>query len=114
MELRKIDSFTFVNETEGTRNGFRHISHLFNDLTGAEIASGKVNYLNRTWESYRYQTSMREAANNAYLERADYLKYLFKENKGISRITKKYEDEWIKVLNGDETLKSYIKLLAEI
>lgn len=114
MELRKINGFTFVNETEGTRNGFRHISHLFNDFSGAEIASGKVNYLNRTWESYRYQTSMREAANNAYKERADYLMYLFKERKGISRITKKYEDEWTKELNGDETLKSYIKLLAEI
>jgi len=113
MELKNLNGFTFVNETQGTRDGFCHISRLMN-ANGYEVAKGRVNYLNRTWESYRYQTSMREATDKAYQERADFLKFLFKQTKGISRITKRYEDEWTKFLNEDETLKSYIKLLAEI
>ena len=40
--------------TENTRNGFRHIGILFEN--GIEIARTKINYLNRTWERYEYET----------------------------------------------------------
>lgn len=114
MELRKINGFTFVNETEGTRNGFRHISHLFNDLSGAEIASGKVNYLNRTWESYRYQTSMSKAVGEAIADRAETLKYIVKNDRNLTRLDKQAKEDLAKMLNEDEYLKELYDLASAI
>lgn len=61
METKELmvngNKYLFVNESRSTSNGFCHISTLFRN--GYEIASHRCNYLNRTWEVYRYQTSMK-------------------------------------------------------
>lgn len=51
--------YQFITESEGTRNGFRHKCTLFRD--GREVISTSIHYLNRTWESYQYQSVMRKA-----------------------------------------------------
>lgn len=43
-----------VCDSQKTRNGFKHTANLFVD--GKEIDSTKCCYLNRTWESYEYQS----------------------------------------------------------
>lgn len=43
-----------VCETHSTRNGFKHTATLFKN--GFDYDTVKVCYLNRTWESFRYQT----------------------------------------------------------
>jgi hypothetical protein len=48
------DRITIVCEFKNTRNGFKHVAHLF--LGDAEVEETKVCYLNRTWESYAYQS----------------------------------------------------------
>jgi hypothetical protein len=48
------DRISIVCEFKNTRNGFKHVAHLF--LCSQEIEEAKICYLNRTWESYRYQT----------------------------------------------------------
>lgn len=46
---------TFVCESEGTRNGFRHV---LKDGFGIQC---KVCYLNRTWERYQFQSLLQKA-----------------------------------------------------
>jgi len=51
----KIDKeYSIVAYSEGTRSGFRHIASLMRN--GQEIDRAKATYLNRTWESYEFQS----------------------------------------------------------
>lgn len=55
MESFKLNAhYSVVCEWKKTRNGFKHEAMLLRD--GTEIGAAKVCYLNRTWESYKYQT----------------------------------------------------------
>lgn len=87
MEIRKLSKdYQFVNECGSTRNGFYHRSTLFQN--GREVTSAKVNYLNRTWECYTYQTSMKRAISNYIEEKQQYFINRCKEEKGIKRLVK--------------------------
>jgi hypothetical protein len=52
------DGYEIIAHWEKTRNGFRHIAILMKD--GSEVDRAKATYLNRTWESYEYQTVIRD------------------------------------------------------
>jgi len=55
MKLFKVDENTNVLcRTDNTRNGFKHTATLF--INGSERESAKICYMNRTWESYQYQS----------------------------------------------------------
>ena len=41
-------------ETKNTRNGFKHVAVLLKN--GREFDKVKICYLNRTWESYEYES----------------------------------------------------------
>jgi len=41
-----------------TRNGFKHEATILKN--GSEVGFAKVNYLNRTWEAYEYQTAIKK------------------------------------------------------
>ena len=59
MRVFIIDEKTkIVGTTHNTRTGFRHLVKFIVD--GKEIESRSVSYYNRTWESYDYQTAIRE------------------------------------------------------
>ena len=51
------DGYEIIAHWEKTRNGFRHIVVLMKD--GNEIDRAKATYLNRTWESFEYETAIR-------------------------------------------------------
>ena len=51
----KIDERTkIVCKSQNTRQGFRHVAEYYKD--GRLIESRSVSYLNRTWESYEYES----------------------------------------------------------
>ena len=52
------DGYEIIAHWEKTRNGFRHIAILMKD--GSEVDRAKATYTNRTWESYEYQTVIRD------------------------------------------------------
>jgi len=54
----------FKNEYKSTRSGFSHTSRLYHE-SGKLLAEAKCNYLNRTWEVYPFQSSMKQAVANA-------------------------------------------------
>ena len=51
------NEWKFENEYKETRNGFKHHTRLFKN--GKLFAENTSHYINRTWESYTYQSSMR-------------------------------------------------------
>jgi hypothetical protein len=53
----------FVNNYGVTRSGFYHKSKLY--FNGELLSEARASYLNRTWESYTYQTVMKDAVRNA-------------------------------------------------
>lgn len=78
----------FKNEYKSTRSGFSHRSLLLDD-NGNVMGEAKCNYLNRTWESYPFQTSMRQAVYNAIESEIKNQKYQM----GIKRLTKEKRTE---------------------
>ena len=110
METKKInDRFSFVNEAKNTRNGFSHKSTLFqNDVN---IGSGSCQYLNRTWESYRFQTSMKECVHNIIKEEHNYLIDRFKIDFNKNRTTKQEKDD---LFATSERIKELNELLTQL
>ena len=80
----------FINSYGKTRNGFYHKTELYID--SEFILECKLSYLNRTWESYPYQSVMKEA-----LYKAIESEILRKKNlKGIKRLTKQLRETIVK------------------
>ena len=79
------NELTFINKSESTRYGFRHVCILFiNDYDMATISHP---YYNRTWESYTYQTVMLEAIQSVMDEIYEKELQDYKEKNGIKRLT---------------------------
>jgi hypothetical protein len=51
-----IDGIAMTAEGMRTRNGFAHVATAI--LEDGRIVRNRVNYLNRTWECYRFQTAL--------------------------------------------------------
>ena len=80
----------FINTVKNTRNGFYHKTELYID--SEFILECKCNYLNRTWESYPYQSVMKEALYEAI--ESEILRE--KNLKGIKRLTKQLRETIVK------------------
>ena len=80
----------FINSYGKTRNGFYHKTELYID--SEFILECKCNYLNRTWESYPYQSVMKGALHNAI--ESEILRE--KNLKGIKRLTKQLRETIVK------------------
>ena len=109
------DDFTFVNESEGTRYGFRHICVMFiNDYHRTTIYHS---YYNRTWETYTYQTVMLEAIQEVMDEIYENELHYYKEQNGIKRLTAAKRKEFEDGLNNQRyknLQKAYTKIKNEI
>ena len=84
MRLFKVnEKINLIGERKKTRNGFKHEATLL--IHGIERDKTKVNYLNRTWERYEFETALKKLVN---------------ETKELSKDEKK---ECLNFLNGDLT-----------
>lgn len=109
----KIDNneFLFVNESEDTRYGFRHVCHLFiNDYDRATISHP---YYNRTWERYTYQTVMMEAIQAVMDEIYESELRYYKEHNDIKRLTAAKRQAFEDGFN-NQTYKSLQEAYTEI
>lgn len=115
MGLKRIETsnkmYMFVNDSASTRNGFKHISKLY-DITRGDIfmIECSMNYINRTWECYTYQTSMQKCVN--LLIENEYKTQLekYKNNNNITRVTKKIREEFEKYFEDMAEIKEYREL----
>lgn len=60
MSIFKVNDLFYNCQTKNTRSGFCHLVQVENRF-GEILAVAKVNYYNRTWEKYNYQTAMMRA-----------------------------------------------------
>lgn len=117
MEIRKFNSeelkdYEIVNESRGNRSGFKHDSVLFKG--GYELARVSLQYYNRTWECYTYQTSMRSAVNQVLDARIERIKDEFKRANNIKRLTEKTKEQLQAVIDSDEQVKLYKLMYNEL
>lgn len=106
------NNYEFVNEGWCNSTGWGHRSVLFKN--GHQISENKIKYLNRTWEQYEFQSCMYGCVYPLIEKRKSELKESFKEKKGITKLTQKYEKEYAKYLKQDDELKELNKLYKSL
>ena len=79
---------TITNNITSNRYGFNHISRVY-DNNYKLLGSSKIHYINRTWESYQYRTSMRAAVSAAMESIANKYINTFKQDHNYKNMTKK-------------------------
>ena len=96
----------FNNKYTSSRSGFSHTSELYND-NGNLITTAKCNYINRTWEVYPFQSSMRQAVAKAIENEIKTIK----TQSGIKRLTKEKQAEIEAYSSTIQQLKTLLKTL---
>lgn len=85
------NEYEFVNRSRGNRSGFVHETALYKN--GQLIGENKVQYYNRTWEVYQFQTVMKGVVNALLNEEFELFKTVYKRQHDIKRLTKAKEAE---------------------
>lgn len=117
MELRKfkdkdLQQYLIVNESGSNSRGFWHDSTLF--LGDNEIAHNRAHYINRTWECYRFQTSMFGVVRIAKEYWEKYYLAKFKNEHNYNKLTAARKEEFEKYLNEQKEIIIYNKMLKEL
>lgn len=112
MELFTKDNYTIVAETWETRTAWGHKATLIKtnaDGYSITMATNKIRYYNRTWESYQYQSVVKGLIYKAIQEQidADIDNYKFINN--IKRLTASKKQDII----AKSYTHPYIKTLKE-
>ena len=64
MKIFNLDKiYSIVCNWKKTRSGFKHIANLC--INGTSVYETKVNYLNRTWESFEYESVIQKVLGKA-------------------------------------------------
>ena len=101
--------FTLVCESWSTRNGWGHeVSVYKNDML--EVGRVKIRYYNRTWESYRYETAIKNVIYNAIEAIEAAAKVVFKQLHNYKVLTKKRAAEFAEYLAKDPEYTIYNEL----
>ena len=116
MTIKKITvnntEYQFINDSRNTRSGFAHDTALFkNDVM---IGKASAHYLNRTWESYRYQTVMIVCISDVINDKYNEFIADFKRANGISRLTKAKREEADKEFYNREDIKELEQVKEEL
>jgi hypothetical protein len=74
MNVLKLDNvYSVICEWKNTKNGFKHEAHLLKN--NYEIGKAKINYLNRTWEKFEYESVLKRIID-CYFEGKEHEKYM--------------------------------------
>lgn len=80
-------NYTFVCESHSTRNGFKHTCTLFACDSLYPEASATCHYLNRTWESWTYQSVCCKVVNQIIEREKKRTVDCYKRLNNVSRIS---------------------------
>lgn len=98
----------FVCNSRNTRHGFAHDCELY--INDCYRGSASCFYLNRTWESYRYQSVMKKAVYTIIdVFRADF-ETEYKNRNGYKKLTKERREAMEEELKRDNTYIFYKKI----
>ena len=93
----------FQNSARNTRSGFAHDTKMYID--GILEMENSAHYLNRTWESYAFQSVMRQAVYLRIEQERKKLVREYKEANNKQRISKDVKESFTNELI--ETLKKH-------
>lgn len=118
MEIRKLlnGKYEFINESKGNRQGFYHRVVLHKNIceTHIELADKKVQYYNRTWECYQFQTAMQSCIRDLIKDKETRFLNLCKEKYNIKRLTQAKREQALKTFEELEEIKELRQCYAEL
>lgn len=88
------NEYVFINSSRSNRSGFVHETKLYKN--GTLWGEYKIQYYNRTWECYQFQSVMRGVVNTIIGEEFEVFKTSYKHNHNIKRLTAKKHDEMMR------------------
>lgn len=94
------NTYVFWVEYVDCRDGFSHTCELYKN--GYRINSNRVHYLNRTWESYRFQSVMLGCVRNEMEYVLNSGLTQFKEQNGIKRLVKEKREKVVDAIKNSE------------
>ena len=90
------NEYMFFNDSYGNRSGFVHKTALH--LNDRLIGENKIQYYNRTWECYTYQSVMKRVVRALLEEEFNIFKEGWKLSHNVKRLTKAKESEMMQDL----------------
>ena len=119
MNIKNIGNYQFVNESGNTRNGFFHKTTLFKKLgengeQNSFVAEARASYINRTWESYAFQSVMNSVVYNEIEEAKGELKTKVKRELDIGRMTKKAKELLAEYIKNNGYIAELEELLKQL
>lgn len=106
------NDYLFINESISTRSGFAHVTELKEN--GICISKARCNYLNRTWECYRFQSSMKNAVWKLIENKEQYITEQMKAANGWQKVTTARREQIKNAVENDETMKEYRTVLNQL
>lgn len=85
------NEYTFINYSRGNRSGFVHCTEL--QKNGFVLGNAKVQYYNRTWEVYTFQTVMKRLVGELMESIEESFCTAWKDAHNIKRLTQAKRDE---------------------
>lgn len=101
--------FTFVCESLETRNSWVHEVTLYKNDTFL-VGRAKIRYYNRTWESYQYQSAIKNVIIDVLETIKAAAKKAFLTLHNYKVLTKKRAAAFLEFLNQDNTYNMYNEL----
>lgn len=99
------NTYVFWVEYVDCRDGFSHTCELYKN--GYRINSNRVHYINRTWESYRFQSVMLGCVRKAMEHILDRAVDDYKNQNGLTRLVKAKRDAVVEAVHNS---KEYAEL----
>lgn len=101
--------FTFVCESWNTRNSWGHEVTLYKNDT-FKVGRAKIRYYNRTWESYQYQSAIKNVIIDVLENIKAAVKKAFLTLHNYKVFPKKRAAAFLEFLNQDNTYNMYYEL----
>ena len=112
MKTISVNGYTFQCRYNSSRSGILHTSSLIKE--GELLSEAKASYLNRTWESYTYQSVMREAVWKLIIQKEKEFLDEYKKENGLSRLSKDRKREALSIFYSQPEIKELEELTKNL
>lgn len=109
-------SMTFNNSVKKTRNGFKHVCNwtLYHDNTPIHYGVNNAYYINRTWETYRFRTVMKQAVSELKQKLKNEIKEQYKKTHNLKHTGTKSKEAIKKLWNEDESVDAIVEIYMQL
>jgi hypothetical protein len=101
--------YSFRNRYGNSNHGFNHFTEVY--LNGCCIGKNRCHYINRTWESYTYQSVMTQAVENLIAEVKSAILSMERKSTGTTRLKASRKEE---LFSQSVRIAEYNLLLLEL